>query len=115
MPLELVAFDIETTGFTVDDEVTAAGFAVPLGTRVFCQAHGEGAADVADAVQQEFETPVQVSMHTSEAALLEAMEVFVADRPRDDDVLIVAYNGERFRGGFDLPFLWTRLVAADVR
>jgi len=33
--LDQVAFDIETTGFDVDDEVTVVGFALPLGVRVF--------------------------------------------------------------------------------
>ncbi|MGB9961639.1 hypothetical protein ACOZ32_05440 [Halobacterium sp. MBLA0001] len=37
MVLEQVAFDIETTGFNVDDEVTTVGFAVPMGVRVFVQ------------------------------------------------------------------------------
>jgi DNA polymerase III epsilon subunit-like protein len=33
---------------------------------------------------------------------------------RGDDVLLVAYNGERWKDGFDLPFLRTRLAATDV-
>ena len=40
MTLDLVAFDIETTGFTVTDEVTVAGFALEMGARVFYQTGG---------------------------------------------------------------------------
>jgi len=39
--LEVVAFDIETTGFDVTDEVTVVGFAVPLGCRVFVRGDAE--------------------------------------------------------------------------
>jgi len=43
MALELVAFDIETTGFEVSDEVTVVGFAVPMGVRAFVQTDGRAA------------------------------------------------------------------------
>lgn len=38
--LELVAFDIETTGFAVDDEITVIGFGFGIGARVFLQGGG---------------------------------------------------------------------------
>ena len=109
--LELVAFDIETTGFTAEDEITVAGFAVPLGVRVFCQTDTAASRIEAD-VEAVVEATVQVSTHPSEAALLDAMTGFVADRFVDAEVLVVAYNGETWRGGFDLPFLRTRLAEA---
>jgi uncharacterized protein YprB with RNaseH-like and TPR domain len=113
--LEVVAFDIETTGFDVTDEVTVVGFAVPLGCRVFVQGDEEtdGAA-VAAAVGEEVDEAVSVSVHASEAELLRAVGAFAAERINGEDVLVVAYNGERWRGGFDLPFLRTRLAVNDV-
>lgn len=114
--LTLVAFDIETTGFDVDDEVTVVGFALPLGCRVFARVPpGEPqVGDVEAMVQERVDRHVSVSLHGSEAALLEAVGEFAADRVHGEDVLLVAYNGERYRGGFDLPFLRTRLAATDV-
>jgi uncharacterized protein YprB with RNaseH-like and TPR domain len=44
--LEFVAFDIETTGFDVTDAVTAVGFALPLGCRVFVQTGGRESTDL---------------------------------------------------------------------
>jgi len=38
MALEMVPFDIETTGFDVTDEVTVVGLELSLGCRVFLQA-----------------------------------------------------------------------------
>jgi uncharacterized protein YprB with RNaseH-like and TPR domain len=112
--LEFVAFDIETTGFAVTDSVTVVGFAVPMGVRVFCCTDERSAPDVESTVAARTEQHVQVSTHASERALLEAVGAFTAERLYDDDVLLVAYNGERWKSGFDLPFLRTRLSMADV-
>ncbi|QKY22265.1 hypothetical protein B4589_017875 (plasmid) [Halolamina sp. CBA1230] len=110
MVLEQVAFDIETTGFAVDDAVTVVGFAVPAGLRVFVQTSDRSASDIESAVAAvtPAETLVNVSTHMSEQDLLTAVAAFVADRLAGDDVLLVAYNGERWNGGFDVPFLRTR-------
>jgi len=118
--LEFVAFDIETTGFDVGDEVTVVGFALPLGCRVFVQAGGHGIEHDVDetvlkkTVQERTAHHVQLSMHDSEVALLEAVGGFAADRLAAGDYLLVAYNGERWKTGFDLPFLRTRLAVTGV-
>ena len=114
MTLEQVAFDIETTGFGVDDEVTTVGFAVPLGVRVFVQTRGRAAPNVEAAVRDRVETHVQVSTHESERKLFKAVGSFTADRLADDDVMLVGFNAELWKLGFDLPFLRTRLAQADV-
>ncbi|MFC6875482.1 hypothetical protein [Halobellus marinus] len=116
MPLEQVAFDIETTGFEVDDEVTIVGFAVPLGVRVFAQTgDADGGADGLEAsVRERTDEHVVVSSHASETELLQAVGEFVGERVSGEDTLLVAYNGERWRDGFDLPFLRTRLATAGI-
>lgn len=112
--LSHVAFDIETTGFDADDVVTVVGFELELGCRVFVQTDGTNAEDVG-AVSDGVGVTVQVSVHASEAALLEAVGEFVGERLQSRDVLLVAFNGETWRGGFDVPFLRTRYAAHDVR
>lgn len=111
-----VAFDIETTGLDAADEVTVVGFELDLGCRVFYQTGGREIAsdEVQTAVQDRTGVHVEVSAHQSERALLEAVSAFVVMRLRSADVLLVAYNGETWRGGFDLPFLRTRHAACDV-
>lgn len=113
-PLEQVAFDIETTGFGADDAVTVVGFAVSMGVRVFVQTAGRSAGGVEAAVEEATETLVKVSTHASERELLTAVVGFVEERLCDEDVLLVAYNGERWDGGFDLPFLRTRYAQLNV-
>jgi DNA polymerase III epsilon subunit-like protein len=109
--LELLAFDIETTGFDADDVVTVVGFRLPLGCQVFCQTDGRTSDDVEATLQGKLDEHVNVALHESEAALLEAVAEFVQMRLRDDDVLLTAFNGETWDGGFDLPFLRTRFAA----
>lgn len=106
--LELVAFDIETTGFGAQDEVTVAGFHVPLGCRILVQTNGRHPDDLASEIQDRTDCHVVISTHDSERDLLEVLTEFVKIRLVDDDVLLVAYNGETWSGGFDLPFLRTR-------
>jgi hypothetical protein len=112
--LEQVAFDIETTGFDVEDEVTVVGFGLSMGVRVFVQTAGRPPGDVTSEVDAATEALVNVSTHSSEEALLVAVAGFVAERLCDADVLLVAYNGERWRGGFDVPFLRTRYAQHGV-
>ena len=114
MTLELVAFDIETTGFAVDDEVTVAGFVLPVGCRVFCQTDGRPTDDLETNVTDRATGDIILSTHPDEPALLEAIQEFTAMRLRDDDVLLAAYNGETWSGGFDLPFLRTRYAHHDL-
>ncbi|WP_123537885.1 3'-5' exonuclease family protein [Halosimplex salinum] len=114
MVLEQVAFDIETTGFDAVDVVTTVGFAVPMGVRVFLQTDGRDTPGVESRVDSAVsETLVNVSTHASERELLVAVSEFVAERIRDD-MLLVAYNGERWNGGFDVPFLRTRYAQRDL-
>jgi len=114
MVLEQVAFDIETTGFDAVDVVTMVGFAVPMGVRVFLQTDGRDTPGVESRVESAVsETLVNVSTHASERELLSAVSEFVAERVRDD-MLLVAYNGERWNGGFDVPFLRTRYAQRDL-
>jgi len=109
--LRQVAFDIETTGFNADDIVTVVGIAVPLGVRVFVNTGGRAAPDIGEIGG---DVVVKTSTHSSEHGLLTAVAGFVQERFRDADVLLVAYNGERWRGGFDLPFLRTRFARLDI-
>lgn len=114
MTLDIVAFDIETTGFTVEDEVTVAGFALEMGARVFYQTGGRPAEPIEQAVREKATHNVQVSAHESEAQVLDAMAAFAAGRLAEQEILLVAYNGETWRGGFDLPFLRTRHATHGV-
>jgi len=133
-PLAFVAFDIETTGFDAEAEVTVVGFARELGCRIFCRTDGgvtgtpgqdgdaaesrardtETAETLESRLRERVDTPIAVSTHDGESPLLAAVTQFVRANLDGDDELLVAYNGERYRGGFDLPFLRTRYAAQDM-
>lgn len=110
--LDTVAFDIETTGFAVDDQLTVAGFDADVGSRVFLNTGGQAAASDLEARVTgvlDRDHPVSVSVQRTEQALLDELSSFVDTTLQNRDVKLVAYNGERWGGGFDLPFLRTRL------
>ncbi len=108
--LATVAFDIETTGFETDDQLTVAGFNSDIGSRVFLNTDGTSCqSDLEERLENQKATLVTLSAHESERDLLEAVKAFATSKLASQDSKLVAYNGERWRGGFDLPFLRTRL------
>jgi uncharacterized protein YprB with RNaseH-like and TPR domain len=108
--LGTVAFDIETTGFAVDDQLTVVGFDSEIGSRIFLNTGGTTCpGDLEASINEELTPSISVSRHETEQALLREMSAFVDSTLSHQDVKLVAYNGERWNGGFDLPFLRTRL------
>lgn len=112
--LETIAFDIETTGFEATDLVTVIGFRLPLGVRIFCNTNGQ-AIDTSDVDQQiPRDVTVAISTYDHETALLHRVREFTIEHLRNRDRLLVAYNGDTWRAGFDLPFLRSRCALNDV-
>lgn len=109
-PLDTVAFDIETTGLAVQDQVTVVGFDAASGSRIFLTT-GEMRCppDLEAQVDEAVNGQVALSVHETERALLAETRAFVASTLAEQRVKITAYNGEGWNGGFDLPFLRTRL------
>jgi len=113
--LKTVAFDIETTGFETTDQVTVIGFDADISSRVFLNLDDrENPSFLAKRLDDEMDPSVVLSTHESEKALLEAMNDFVESSLTSQEIKLVAYNGETWNGGFDLPFVRTRLNAHDL-
>ncbi|MEF8827595.1 MAG: ribonuclease H-like domain-containing protein [Haloarcula sp.] len=113
--LATVAFDIETTGFETADQLTVIGFDSTVASRVFLNTDGTPTPATLEAhLNTELTTPVRLSVHDSEQELLNEMAGFVASTLTQRDAKLVAYNGERWSGGFDLPFLRTRLCTHAI-
>jgi len=114
-PLQTVAFDIETTGFGVDDRLTVVGFDSDLGSQVFLNTGGTPyPTDLESRVNDDLRSSVSISIHETEEELLSDMTAFVRSTFTHQEVKLVAYNGERWNGGFDLPFLRTRLCSHQI-
>lgn len=112
-----VAFDIETTGFHADARVTVVGFALPLGCRVLLNTGGRApdATSLEDHLTGVFDTRIDLSVHETEPALLDDLTTYVPANLRNRQYLLTAYNGDHYRGGFDLPFLRTRYAQTNKR
>lgn len=111
-----VSFDIETSGFETNACVTVIGFALPLGCRVLLNTANRSVAgrDLETRLSDTFETEIKLSVHPTETVLLETVATFLEETISPRDYLLVAYNGERFNGGFDLPFLRTRYALQNL-
>ena len=113
--LTTIAFDIETTGFETEDELTVIGFDSVVSSRVFLNTGGTTPPTaLASRINDTLQTPVRLSLHDSEQELLTELATFVTSTLTQRDAKLVAYNGERWNGGFDLPFLRTRLCTHGV-
>jgi uncharacterized protein YprB with RNaseH-like and TPR domain len=108
--LSTVAFDIETTGFETRDQLTVVGFDSAVASRVFLNTDGTTpSSTLTDQLNEKLQTAVQLTYHDSEQELLTELTTFVTSALTQRNAKLVAYNGERWNGGFDLPFLRTRL------
>jgi len=112
-----ISMDIETTGFEVDDTVTVVGFSLPLGCRIFLNTGGKDVdpKPLHSAQSRLFETTIKLSVHPTEKEILSAVTKFSNESLSPRDYLLVAYNGERWRSGFDLPFLRTRYSQSEIK
>lgn len=113
--LTTVAFDIETTGFATDDRLTVVGFDSDIGSRLFLNTGGRRVnSPLEPLLNDRVSRRVRLSERKTEAALLQRVTSFVSSTLSQRQIKLVAYNGERWKGGFDLPFLRTRLSHHDI-
>ncbi|MFC6720222.1 hypothetical protein [Halobacteriaceae bacterium SHR40] len=119
--MKTAAIDIETTGTAPEDQITVMGVDIPMGSRVFLNTGERTYPEaITDRIDQDFDSVVQITAHDCEAALLEAFRSFALQRfggsrdSRDDEFKFAAYNGETWKGGFDLPFIRTRCQSHGV-
>jgi uncharacterized protein YprB with RNaseH-like and TPR domain len=111
-----LAFDVETTGLGPDAAITVAGIDAPPGAWLVLNTDGRPADTTAleRALAEIDSRDPEVVVVDCENQLLDALTAVVADRVDPDGHYLVAYNGERWRGGFDLPHLRRRCLVHDA-
>ncbi|OYR87897.1 hypothetical protein DJ71_05170 [Halorubrum sp. E3] len=76
--LDPVAFDSETTGFAVDDQLTVVGFDADIVSRIFLNTDGQAPPSNLEArVNDELASSVSISVQQTERTLLSEMDAFV--------------------------------------
>lgn len=105
--LKPLAFDIETTGFDSDAKITVAGLAADIGAWIALNTSGREADSegLAATLQEKTGRTVRVSVYQNERELLTGVNEYVTATINGDTHYLTAFNGERWKGGFDLPFL----------
>lgn len=114
--LSPLASDIETSGLGPGSVITVAGIATEMGSWLALNTTGReaDASRLTTAVEHESGLNVRLAVYHDESDLMEGLAAFAADRIDGDRHYLIAYNGERWRGGFDLPFLRSACVRQDV-
>lgn len=115
-PLKPIAFDLETEGLLMEKEITVAGLRFPLGAFVLLNTNGRSVTEELEAYVLENSglDAVQIHVCDSERELLDRLREETEARLRGKNRMLVAFNGETWRGGFDLSFLRTRCGVNDV-
>jgi len=111
-----LAFDVETTGIGPDARLTVVGIDAPPGAWLVLQTGGRDADATAlerTLADRDTRGP-EVVVVDGERALLDALAAVVETRTDSEGHYLVAYNGERWNGGFDLPLLRRRCLAHDA-
>ena len=116
---DIVAFDIETTGLTAGDTLTTITALRDSEYSIWINASESYDVDY-DQLENEITTRsgvdsenVTLYVADSEEAILESFTSFT-DNLNVSDVYPVAYNGEVWKGGFDLSFLRTLMFKYDM-
>lgn len=112
---EYKAFDIETTGFGAHDTLTTLTLEDGGEYHIWINADGRD-VDVADVRERvESESGENARLYVAEDAeeMLLSVRRYIEDHFDSMDIL-VAYNGETWKGGFDLQFLRTACLRNGV-
>lgn len=112
-----VAWDIETTGFDWNDEITVSGFWFPAGHATLLL-NAETSALNAEDYEERLEAireglDVRVHVCVDEHDLLSTLHDVVFEQFDDNYNRLIAFNADSWQGGFDLPFLRTRCISHD--
>lgn len=111
-----IAFDIETSGLEPGSVITVAGLATDLGSWLALNTTGRETDPDRLAAEMEHQSGsnVRLTAYENESDLLDGLAAFAGDHVDGDRHYITAYNGEVWRGGFDLPFLRSSCVRRDA-
>lgn len=109
-----IAFDIETEGFNAGsgDEITVFGIE-PDNDRTIFLINGNSYKDV-ERKLAETDIDADFIVFDDEISLLSTGLVRVVDNMNTKHHRLYAYNGKTWKGGFDVPFIRTRMIQNNV-
>ncbi len=114
--LDPVAFDIETSGLGEEAVITVAGIAHELGEVIILNTGGREAnsSQLERTLVEESVGSIEVIVTEDEEGLLDVLMTIANNRLDDDKHYLTAFNGETWKGGFDLPFVRTACISHDI-
>lgn len=114
--LKPVAFDIETSGFDSDSIITVAGLAHQLGDFLIVNTDGRrvNRTEIRQTMELHSGQHLDLAVCPNERTLLETLREIGDEHLNGDRHYLTAFNGETWKGGFDLPFLRTACVKSGI-
>lgn len=112
-----VAFDIETTGFSTEAIFSVAGLLPPhrhASLVLNVEGRSVDEAELKQEVQNRSQESIGLQVVDNEKELLKELARVIFERFERSNNTLVAYNGETWRGGFDIPYLRTKCEHHDV-
>lgn len=114
-----IAWDLETTGLAWTDEITVSGIWLPGDTGTADLVLNTGGAEVeTDRFESRLTAcsgaTVNVTAAPDETDLLETMRQLLFRGFDREYCRLTAYNGDSWKGGFDLPFVRTQCLKRGV-
>lgn len=101
-----VPFDIETTGFFDTDIITTLTLAHNGTYAAWLNTDGRDVPDdLDDRVQAKSGQDVEIRLCDDDGELLSAVRRYICSHLDREDTIFVAYNGELWKGGFDIRFI----------
>lgn len=114
---DLVAWDIETTGFLVTDSITVSGFRFPESQYVLIlntQGNQIDSRLIQSGLKKTHLGDVSVRTVSNDVEMLGEMQSVLFEYFEREYNRLVAYNGDNWSGGFDLPFVRTTCAVNDI-
>lgn len=112
-----IAWDIETTGFSWDDQITTSGFWFPpKSVELIINTNGDPVNEgQLESHLEEVSNGVSISVTATddERELLTMIGRVLFEKFDREFNRLVAFNAESWKRGFDLPFLRTRCIAHE--
>lgn len=104
--VKFVPFDIETTGLYDTDVITSFTLEHNQEYISWLNSNGETIdSSIESELRQESGADVSVHSCTNEGDILSSVGEYLNDNFNKDSTLLIAYNGEVWKGGFDISFI----------
>jgi len=114
--VDFVSFDIETTGLLDTDIITTFTLFHENTYQVWLNLNGDTVEkeEIQQKVIDTSELDVRIHPQNTEQELINSIRKYISDEIELRTTILTAYNGETWKGGFDISFIRSRCLSNTV-